>query len=160
MNKNWLCIFSLVILTACNTIQGNQDTLPATIPPVKTEATPTQATVKITMEVVPPDLYPFPTPVICTSLPKGMTLSAKPVSPTSLQLDITGLQPGESLILVLRSQGNGHNVQMEGHPVLTAGPDGRFVYVVQGLSPPPGTKHWTIQVVHSRGVACTDVVLP
>ncbi len=115
-------------------------------------------TVKVAVEVVTPGSSP--TPVICTSLSTGVTLSAKPVSSTSLQLEMSGLQPGENLTLILRAQSDGHSVQMEAHPVQTTGPDGRFVYVVNGLSSPPGTKHWTIQIVHSRGVACTEVDLP
>ena len=121
--------------------------------------TPVQ-TVAVTTEVVTPG--PSPTPVICTSLPKGMTLSVKPISSTSLQFEITGLQAGESLIIILRAQSNGSTLQDEERPVLTAGPDGRFSYVLEGFtSPPPNNiKHWTIQVVHSGGVACTEVDLP
>jgi hypothetical protein len=73
---------------------------------------------------------------------------------------MSGLQPGESLILILRSHGDGHTIQMEGHPVLTADSNGQFVYVVNGLASPAGTNHWLVQVVHSRGVACTAVDLP
>ena len=124
------------------------------------QSTTSVQTVAVTMEVV--TLGPSPTPVICTSLPKGMTLSVKPISSTSLQFEITGLQAGESLIIILRAQSDGNILQWEERPVLTADPDGRFAYVVEGFAPPPPNtiKHWMIQVVHSRGVACTEVDLP
>ena len=122
-------------------------------------ATPMQ-TVAVTVEVVPPDLYPSPTPVICTPMPAGMTLSVEPISPTAVRLEITGLQAGESVIYIFRTQSDGHTVQMEGHPVTTADSNGRYVEVILGLASPLGTKHWTVQVIHSRGVACTEVDLP
>ena len=115
-------------------------------------------TVAVTVEVVPPDLYPSPTPVICTPMPAGMTLSVEPISPTAVRLEITGLQAGESVIYIFRAQNDGHTFQLEGHPVTAADSNGRYVEVVNGLL--PEMKHWTIQVIHSRGVACTEVDLP
>lgn len=115
-------------------------------------------TVAVITKIVPPDLYPSPTPVICTSLAPGMTLSANPVSPTSVRIEITGLQVGENVILILRSQSNGYTYQIEGHPVTPADPNGYYSEIVNSLS--PKMKHWTVQVIHSRGVACTEVDLP
>ena len=43
MNKIWFYIFSLIIFTACNTMPRNQNTLPATTPPVKTISTETSS---------------------------------------------------------------------------------------------------------------------
>ena len=87
-------------------------------------------------------------------------MPVKPVSPTAVRLEITGLQPGESLTYIFRAQSDGHTVQMEGHPVTTADSNGRYLDVILGLASPLGTKHWTVQVIHSCGVACTEVDLP
>ncbi len=151
MNKRLSIEFVLLmcLVSACNSQAagiGGQET------------TTSMPRVAITVEEVPPELYPSPTPVICTSIPQGMTLTAKPVSATAVQLEITGLQPGEHLTYILRAQSDGHILRMEGHPVLTADSNGRYVEVVNSL--PPEMKHWMIQVIHSGGVACTEVDLP
>jgi hypothetical protein len=138
------CLLSACGLQAAGT--GRQQTI-----------TPVQ-TVEVTIEIVPP--YPSPTPVVCTPMPAGMTLSVEPFSPTAVRLEITGLQPGESITYIFHTQSDGHTVQMEGHPVTTADSNGRYVEVILGLASPLGTKHWTVQVIHSRGVACTQVDLP
>ena len=65
-------------------------------------ASPT-TTVKVT-ELFPTDLWPTPTPVICTPLPPGMTLSAEPISPKAVKVEITGLKAGERLILVFHAE--------------------------------------------------------
>ncbi len=132
----------------------------ACIPESGQQTTVSLETQAVTPEIGPTNVYPPLTPATCTPLSSGMALSSKPVSPTAIQINMSGLQPGESLILILRSQRDGYSFQMEGHPVLTADSNGRFVYVVHGLSSPAGTKHWMIQVVHSRGVACTSVDMP
>jgi hypothetical protein len=153
MSKLFSLVFALLVglLVACIPSIAGADKRQTT--------TPVQA-VAVTVENVPPELYPSPTLVICTSMPPNMTLSVEPVSPTAVRLEITGLQPGESLIFILRAQSDGHTIQREDHLVSTADSNGRFVYMVNGLAPPLGTKHWTVQVIHSRGVACTAVDLP
>jgi hypothetical protein len=79
-----LALLSLVcLLSACSFQTAGAD---------RQQATVRVPTVEVTVEVVPPELYPPPTPVICTSSPTSVTLSAKPVSPTALQLDMGALK--------------------------------------------------------------------
>ncbi len=142
-----IILLMFIPLAACNlqTPRANNQQITISVP-----------TVEVTVEIVPP--YPSQTPVVCTSLPQGMTFSANPVSPTAVRIEIIGLQAGESVTYIFRAQSDGHTLQMEGHPVLTADANGRYVEVVNGLS--PEMKHWTIQVIHSHGVACTEVDMP
>ncbi len=105
---------------------------------------------------------PSPTPAPCTPLPAGMSLSVKPLSPTYVQVEIKGLEPGEKLIFIAHAETSGHRTRSEGLPVAGADSDGHFVYQIGGLGPLPGStrNQWQIQVIHSRGVACADVTLP
>lgn len=124
----------------------------------KQQTVPTLQSVVVATEVVSPDLYPSPTLVICTSLPHGMILLVNPVSTTAVRVEIIGLQAGENVILILRSQSDGYTDQMEEHPVTPADSNGHSSEIVNGLS--PKMKHWIVQVIHSRCVACTEVDLP
>ncbi len=130
------------------------------VPGVETKGTeePTLAS----QVTVATSLRPTPTLAICTSLPTGMTLLAKPVSTDTVTLEITGLKPGENLVLVFHAENAEYSHRIEERPVQPVGPDGSFAYTTQGLQPLRGStvNHWEIQVVHSRGVACADVTLP
>ncbi len=121
-------------------------------------AVPTPA---VTVQVVT-TAEPTPTPATCTSLPAGMTLSVKPLSPTSVEVEIKGLEPGEKLIFIAHAETSGYRTRIEGLPVAGAEANGHFVYQIPGLGPLPGStrNQWQIQVIHSRGVACVDVTLP
>jgi hypothetical protein len=118
-------------------------------------------TVAVTVQIVTAP-EPTPTPATCTSLPAGMTLSVKPVSATSVQVEIKGLEPGEKLIFIAHAETSGYRSRIEGLPVAGADSDGHFVYQMGGLGPLPGStrNQWQIQIIHARGVACTDVTLP
>ncbi len=70
---------------------------------------------------------PTPTPAACTSSPGGMTISVKPLSPTSAQVEIQGLEPGEKLIFIARAETSVHRTRMEARPVAGPDSDGRFV---------------------------------
>jgi len=95
MSKQLGLVLALLVcyLSACASSKTGANTKQSTMP---------VQTVAVTVEVV--TLGPSPTPVICTSLPKGMTLSVKPISSTALQLKKTGFQAGESLIIILCAQ--------------------------------------------------------
>lgn len=126
------------------------------------ESTPTPP-VQVDTQILPP-MTPTATPQ-CAALPEGMTLIVTPVSSSPapmVQIEVTGLQPGEQLNLVFYTDVAGQNsTRIEEFPAQPAGPDGHFVMRDQ-LAPPPGsaTTHWQIQIVHSRGVACTEITLP
>jgi hypothetical protein len=91
-----------------------------------------------------------------------MTFSVRPLSPTSVQIEIKGLEPGEKLIFIAHAESSGHRTRIEGLPVAGADSDGHFVYQIGGLRLLPGStrNQWQMQIIHSRGVACTDVILP
>jgi hypothetical protein len=91
-----------------------------------------------------------------------MTLSVRPLSPTSVEVEIKGLEPGEKLIFIAHAETSRYRSRIEGLPVAGADADGHFVTQIAGLGPLPGStrNQWQIQVIHSRGVACTDVTLP
>ncbi len=140
------------LVSACGPEGAGASAQPSAVP------MPTVAVTKQT--VTAPE--PTPTPATCTPLPAGMTMSVKPVSATSVQVEIKGLQPGETLIFIANAETSGYRNRNEDRPVAGADLNGRFVYEIRGLRPLPGstTNQWQIQVIHSRGVACADVTLP
>jgi hypothetical protein len=81
-----------------------------------------------------------------------MSLVAMPTSPTSAQVEITGVKPGEKLIFIAHAESDGYSSQIEVRPVQEVGADGRMVLQIQSMG--------LFQVVHSRGVACAQVTLP
>lgn len=141
-----------VLITACQPQPnaGEPPTAGTTNPPVE-----------VMTQVFPP-MNPTATPV-CTSLPSDMTLSVTPTSPTSAQIEMTGLSPGEGIILIYYAEIPGQSSnRIEDMPVQTADTNGHFVYTAQGLSPLSGStkNRWEIQIIHSRGATCTEVTLP
>jgi hypothetical protein len=105
---------------------------------------------------------PTPTPE-CTPLPEGMTLSVIPMSSTTAQLNLSGLQPGETLAFVFYTEIDGNSSRIEIPSLPTpVNEKGQLEFLADGLHPLAGatTNHWNIQVVHSRGVACAEVTLP
>lgn len=137
-------------------IVGCQPILP---PPVATTPQPTGhiTAYVVTMEDV------SPTPIVCTDLPEGAEMIVTPVSSTQIQIDLTGMQPGESLVfLFIARPTESHAGEIEIWPQEVVRQDGSFTITEGGLDPLPGNaiNTWTIKVIHSRGVACQDVTLP
>ena len=125
-------------------------------------ATTPQPTGQITAYIVPIE-HPSPTPAICTDLPGDAKLIVTPVSSTQIQIDLTGMQPGESLVFLFVAQPTpGHTGEIESRPQEVVGQDGSFTITEGSLTPLPGNtlNTWTVKVIHSRGVACQDVTLP
>ncbi|RMG95823.1 MAG: hypothetical protein D6706_11300 [Chloroflexi bacterium] len=106
---------------------------------------------------------PDPTPAVCTPLPEGMTLRVEALSETEARVGIEGLQPGEEPILLFTRKVLTRGVsRIESQPVTPVGSDGRFIHIQPGLYRLPESEEnrWQVMVIHSRGVACDEVVLP
>ncbi|MDL1896054.1 hypothetical protein FBQ82_07265 [Anaerolineae bacterium CFX7] len=90
-------------------------------------------------------------------------MSVKPTSSTSAKVELQGLEPGETVTLIFKAEVPGHHFsQTEEQPVQQADVNGHYAYEVLGLRPLPGStvNQWQVQVVHKRGVACSQVILP
>ncbi len=121
---------------------------------------PTPQAIQVTVEVVQTPMDA--TPSACTPLPAGMRVVATVLSATSLRLEVEGLRPGEKPVLVFVTGDFDHTRQVEEIPTVAVGPDGRFAAEVEGLRALPGSteNRWQIKVLHARGVACAEVMLP
>ncbi len=90
-------------------------------------------------------------------------MSVKPTSSTSAMVEMQGLEPGETVVLIFKAEVPGrHFSQIEEQPVQPADANGYYAYEALGLRPLPGStvNQWQVQAVHKRGVACSQVLLP
>ena len=120
---------------------------------------PTPAITRVVQETVEPS----PTPPVCTPLPDGMTLMVEPISTDRAQVQLNGLQPGESLTVLFvakptATQSSELEIMLPG----AVESDGSFIYQERGLSILSDAEEntWTVKVIHARGVACQEFTLP
>jgi hypothetical protein len=105
---------------------------------------------------------PSPTPA-CTSLASDMTLSVTPLTPSTAQLEITGLQPGETPVLVYFSLASEERHRTnEEWSVETVDDQGHYSARLTNMQILKGNtiNLWQLRVIHQLGVACTEVTLP
>ena len=102
----------------------------------------------------------------CTPLLPGMSLTVTPISSSKAKVELVGFQPGELVTIVFYSDvvvsgGHSRARRVTSSPVDPVDASGRFTDVEGNLTRLPGavTNHWNVQVVHARGVACTDITL-
>jgi hypothetical protein len=106
-------------------------------------------------------MTPTATPA-CTPLAEGMAF-ALTLEATGVVVELNGLQPGELPVVILWQSVPGVGAKrIESKWAVGIGPDGRLTEHFGGLQPvaesTPNT--WQVQVIHARGVACTDFTLP
>jgi hypothetical protein len=109
----------------------------------------------------PPE--PPPTPALCTPLPENMTIQAIPLTFTSLEIIMTGLQSGEFPVIRIQARTQDGSLELTETPSQPVNSLGQFSWVVHNLNfSSIGTKppYWNILVIHTQGVACTTVTLP
>lgn len=112
----------------------------------------------VSLRITTPE--PSPTPAVCTPLPESMTLAVTPLTDTEISVALSGLQPGESLHIIYRREGIDDGTQIEDYDLPPVGENGRYNQT-QNLRPSEaGPDTWQIKVIHSRGVACTEITLP
>ncbi len=129
---------------------------PPRIPPASLTPGPLDVTITIGTTL------PTTTPFECTDIP-GLSLSASVLRSGLVEIRGEGFLPGEDTTLVAKARvrrGNSVHAQThEVHPAAEVGADGRF-RLGQGLTPIEGlATTWHIAIIHSRGVACTMVVV-
>ncbi|MFO7536481.1 MAG: hypothetical protein R6X32_00295 [Chloroflexota bacterium] len=140
----WLFSLWLVMglaLTACD--DGTVDV----VEPAVTEVAVTRV---VTAE-------PSPTPADCTPLPDDMTAEIVLATDTAVSLELTGLQPGESLIFLTTGQSARESARYDWRPARTVGEDGRFAETISLNQDHPSITEWEIKVLHARGVICFEV---
>ncbi len=124
-----------------------------------------QAGATPTPEVAPSvavDILPAPTkapPLPACLEVEGVRLDVKISTGGETRLAASGLNPAEKLTVVFYAESEGRTFKIESSPV--ASPEGTVEYV-ENLGKVAGGffKNWQVQVVHARGVACTQVSLP
>jgi hypothetical protein len=91
----------------------------------------------------------------------GVNLEALSTTPGEINVKITGLEPNERVTFVFYSEAAGQTFKIESNPLEGADSNGSLEYVesLGRISEGP-LKKWQVQVIHSRGVACTMVSLP
>ncbi len=93
----------------------------------------------------------------------GVTVTTRRTSDTSVELHVSGLQPGENPYL-LYSTSNGNETSLgEIHdPRKGADGNGEFTAILSDLKSLEGqpTTTWDVRVIHSHGVECTTITLP
>ncbi len=136
-------------LLACQPVALGQDT-PA----------PIASTPDVRVATGPPvTMTPTPT---CMSV-SGVNLDAVLLSTTAVRVNVTGLNPNERPTFVFYSEVPGQTFRIESRPLEGAHEDGGLEHTQDGLvdrTSGVSFKDWHIQVIHSRGVACTTISLP
>ena len=135
------------LLAACTPISATT--------PVSLSPTPQ---IEVTRIVAPPQGSPTPTPM-CTELPEGMTFAITPLDTTRARVEVNGLQPGEVITLTFDQQAPSGSKRHEVFDIHVPA-DGHFE-TEERLDPAVGAtrKHWQVQLIHARGVACAEVTL-
>jgi hypothetical protein len=105
--------------------------------------------------------------VPCTALPEGLQVHVEPVSDGTLRVTVEGLQPGERPVfryerLAELTPGSPMITLIYG-PVDPVGERGYFEHEHEvALTPSEGEAEqaiWVLKVIHTRGVACTEINL-
>ncbi len=107
-------------------------------------------------------------PVEPTSTPDclhadGVTLNVRRISDSSVELQVSGLEPGEMPFITYSTSDSGSSVRGEaGNFAQGANAKGEFIYKLGGLNPLTGqtSATWDIRLIHSRGVECATITLP
>jgi hypothetical protein len=106
--------------------------------------------------VAPP--APSPTPVVCTDNPAGLPIGVRRTTGRTVQVTGEGFVPGERVRVILTAQeetsDGTRGYRLEAGPVTPVSPDGTFAFDEALPEVRRGTL-WHLQVVHSRGTACT-----
>ncbi len=120
---------------------------------------PVVPTVLVITQVVAP-MTPNPTPA-CTPLLSDMAFTLT-TQRNALMFELTGLQPSEHPTIILWQEVPGRRSSYTETSYQPADQDGHLVYKAFGLyyRGDSGPNVWHIQVVHAKGVACTQVTLP
>ena len=141
-----VCIFlvTIALLSGC---QGNDIPVTSTV------------VVEVSTETYLPTDTPVPD---CVALP-DVHLEVKVLSENSTQIKVTGLQPKEAIYTIFSSEAEDKSqTRIECCPGETADQDGIYEssMVLRAKNKPTGFKNWKVQVIHSRGAACAEFVLP
>ncbi len=122
-------------------------------------ATPTFSAPGVQKTILPP-MTMTPTPE-CLPVP-GVDLDVAPLSANAVRIKITGLNSNEHVTLVFYSEAPGQSVRIENGPIKVMSENGSLEYTQGNLVDltPGSPEDWQIQVIHSRGVACTIISLP
>jgi len=91
-----------------------------------------------------------------------MTLQVEPFGQREAFVELTGLQPEESLLFIFMTTAPGYKTTLEHQPIDAVGEDGRFTSQRDNLTQAPKSarNRGEVKVIHARGVACTEVILP
>jgi hypothetical protein len=106
---------------------------------------------------------PPPTPILCAPLPENMTFQVTPLSATSLQIDMTGLQQGEIPVVNIQAQTTDGGIDRKESSSQPIDATGQLTWTVSGMdfsSIGPQPPYWHVLVIHAQGVACTTITLP
>jgi hypothetical protein len=109
---------------------------------------------QVAVTIVTPD--PTPTTAVCTALPDDMTADIVLATDTAVLFELTGLQPGETLTLLVTGESEDMMSRSEIQLAQPIGADGRFQETIR-LDPDTSITEWEIKVIHARGVACLEV---
>jgi hypothetical protein len=100
---------------------------------------------------------PSPTPADCTPLPDDLTAEIVLATDTAVSLELTGLQPGESLIFLTTGRSEQESARYDRRPARTVGEDGRFEETIRLNQDHTSITEWEIKVIHARGVVCFEM---
>lgn len=145
-----LLLFTAV-LAACS---APNPATPTPLPPTATAVPFIQTTVEV-VTVFP---EPSPTPAACTPLPEGMDFTATLDSDTAVTIEITSLQPHEAIKIIYTLTGINEYYRNEGEAMADA--NGRYTETETLHLSDKEHNTYQIQVIHARGVACTEITLP
>ena len=144
-----LVVLGMTALVSCQTLSART---PAAIQP--------SPNVIVITEVMPPG--PTPTTGVCTSLPAGASWDIVQTGLNHVRITANGMVPGESLSFrFIAPPVPGYAAEMTADPIDKVDSSGHFVLDTGNLNPLPGTitNTWTIEMIHSRGMACTELTL-
>jgi hypothetical protein len=115
---------------------------------------------QVTVETATPE--PSATPVVCTSIPPGMSLDVNPLPPSKVEIHVEGLLEGEVPVVLLQLLNTpGHFYQLEETAAQPVGREGIYETVLPVSTPPfSNSTLWKVAIIHARGVACLDFEMP
>jgi len=97
----------------------------------------------------------------CSPLPAGMTIHLSRVAADDVQIDMSGLTPGETPVVFMYIAAEDLEARLTAYPRDSAGEDGSFVYTMRGISQYlEKAGEMSVRVIHSSGVACAELSFP
>ena len=131
------------------------------LPNAKNDETLSSETPQVIVREVTPE--PAPTQVECSAQTNNVNILIE-ITSSNVEVTVTGLQPGENIVLVYEQDQPQHASTLVSQPSVGVGEDGKFEdsRSLRNFKPEQGGMigEWLVKVIHAHGVTCETFEVP